>query len=375
MKDSITHSQTTKTKAAKGQAKWLALALLAVLLTAIIVVHFSSTPATTRADNKNVADEFGFVPLQEQRDLGKAEAYYNRGVRYCKAGAFDLAISDFNKAIEINPRDAAAYCARGDAYGKEGAHDLAISDLNKAIEINPDFADAYFTRGFAYAEEGAHGLATSDYTKAIEINPAFAGAYCNRGVEYNVKGQHDLAISDFNKAIEINPKEGQHYYYRGVTYAAKDEFDKAWKDVHKAQDLGYQVSPEFIEQLSTAIVLKRKLGPDFPQHTPRTPAPRPNTPKIDPHKIIDTKLKQLASDFKNEADAYRESRPDPREYNAWLRVRQAQYDQDKAKLIEIQSQFKLIDDLVKSGQMDSDAGYKAKMELAVPKAVFDAMFP
>ena len=146
MGDSITYSQTTKAKAAKGQAKWLALALLAVLLTAIIVVHFSSTPTTTRADNKNVADEFGFVPLQQQRDLGKAQAYYDCGVVYCKAGAFDSAISDFNKAIEINPDFAEAYCARGIAYGKEGAHGLAISDYTKAIEINPRLAVAYFQR-------------------------------------------------------------------------------------------------------------------------------------------------------------------------------------------------------------------------------------
>jgi tetratricopeptide (TPR) repeat protein len=273
MGDSITYSQTTKAEAAKGQAKWLALALLAVLLTAIIVVHFSRTPTTTRADNRNVADEFGFVPLQQQRDLGKAQAYYDSGVVYCKAGAFDSAISDFNKAIEINPR------------------------------------------------------------------------------------------------------ESQYYYYRGVTYAAKDEFNKAWKDVHKAQDLGYQVSPEVIEQLRNLITLKRESGPDFPQRTSRTPATRTNTPKIDPGEIVKQNLEQLKSTYKNKYEAIKKQMPPGPEFSRVLVGMQAEYDQAKAKLIEIQSQFKLIDDLVKSGQMDSDAGYKAKMKLAVPKAVFDAMFP
>jgi len=63
----VAHGQTTK--AAKEQVKWLVLALLAVVCIAIIVVRFSNTPATTQADNRDVANEFGFVPLQQQRDL------------------------------------------------------------------------------------------------------------------------------------------------------------------------------------------------------------------------------------------------------------------------------------------------------------------
>lgn len=203
-------SQTTK--ATKEQAKWLALALLFVVLTAITVVHFSNNPAATRADNETAA-----------------EAYYNGGI----------------------------------AYYEEGQNDLAISDWSKAIEINPKFAEAYYNRGLAYYLKGEPVLAISDFNKAIEANPDYAEAYHNRGCTYYEEGARDLAISDYSKAIEINPKLAEAYYNRGFVYVEKDELDKAWKDVHKAQDLGYQVGPEFIEQLRTAIVLKRKLGPDF----------------------------------------------------------------------------------------------------------------
>lgn len=63
----VAHSQTTN--AAKEQVKWLVLALLAVVFIAIIAVRFSKLPAATQADNRDVANEFGFVPLQQQRDL------------------------------------------------------------------------------------------------------------------------------------------------------------------------------------------------------------------------------------------------------------------------------------------------------------------
>ena len=66
-----------------------------------------------------------------------------RGDVFYEKGQYYKAISDYNKAIEINPRDAKAYNNRGNAYQRKGQYDQAISDYNKALEINPRFAMAY----------------------------------------------------------------------------------------------------------------------------------------------------------------------------------------------------------------------------------------
>ena len=52
----------------------------------------------------------------QQPKLEDAEAYLNRGVAYGHKGQYDKAISEFTKAIEINPRDAEAYYNRGLSY-------------------------------------------------------------------------------------------------------------------------------------------------------------------------------------------------------------------------------------------------------------------
>lgn len=44
--------------------------------------------------------------------------------------------NDYNKAIEINPKDAMAYNNRGIANKAQKKYDDAISDYSKAIEIN-----------------------------------------------------------------------------------------------------------------------------------------------------------------------------------------------------------------------------------------------
>jgi len=59
----------------------------------------------------------------------------SRGSSYYHKGQYDQAISDFNKALEINPKDADAYSNRGTAYREKGQSDQAIVDFNKALEI------------------------------------------------------------------------------------------------------------------------------------------------------------------------------------------------------------------------------------------------
>jgi tetratricopeptide (TPR) repeat protein len=44
---------------------------------------------------------------------------------------------DYNKVIKKNPKDFAANLCRGKAYYREGQYDMAISDYTKAIELYP----------------------------------------------------------------------------------------------------------------------------------------------------------------------------------------------------------------------------------------------
>ena len=76
---------------------------------------------------------------QKQSESKDADFYFNQGIAYIDKAQYDLAISDFNKALDINPRDAEAYCNRGIAYREKGQYDQAISDYTKAIELNPNW--------------------------------------------------------------------------------------------------------------------------------------------------------------------------------------------------------------------------------------------
>ena len=165
------------------------------------------------------------------------EAYNNRGIAYSFKGNFDLAISDFNKAIELNPNCVDAYNNRGNVYNDKGNFDLAISDYNKTIALDPNYTEAYNNRGNAYAQKGNFDLAISDFNKAIELSFNYAKAYNNRGNAYGQKGNFGQAISDYSKAIEINHNDSEAYNNRGNAYGVKGNFDRAISDFNKAIEL------------------------------------------------------------------------------------------------------------------------------------------
>ncbi len=163
-----------------------------------------------------------------------ADAYYNRGLLYSDQQKYELALADYSKAIDINPNFADAYYNRGNLYSDLQKYDLALSDYSKAIDINPNYANAYYNRGNLYSDLQKYDLALSDYTKAIDINPNYANAYNNRGNLYSDLQKYDLALSDYSKAIEINPNYAEAYNNRGLLYYNLQKYELALADYNQA---------------------------------------------------------------------------------------------------------------------------------------------
>ena len=59
------------------------------------------------------------------------------GADYLEKGQYDHAISDFDKAIEINPKFALAYYIRGRSYyyKREKEYDKSWDDIKKAQDL------------------------------------------------------------------------------------------------------------------------------------------------------------------------------------------------------------------------------------------------
>lgn len=58
-----------------------------------------------------------------------------RANTYMQGGNYEDAITDYTKAVEINPKDAFSYNNRGIAYYDRGDYDRTCSDFKKSCEL------------------------------------------------------------------------------------------------------------------------------------------------------------------------------------------------------------------------------------------------
>jgi tetratricopeptide (TPR) repeat protein len=98
------------------------------------------------------------------------EAYLNRG--YIRSNRLDLdgALTDFDRAIKINPNDAEAYFKRGRAFLIEGNAKFAIADFDKSISLDNRNPLVYAERGFAHQTQGHAGEAQKDFERGLKLN-------------------------------------------------------------------------------------------------------------------------------------------------------------------------------------------------------------
>ena len=194
-----------------------------------------------------------------QLEPNNAAAYNNRGLAKGYLGQYFAAISDFDKAIQRKLDDAKAYYNRGVVKGYLGQHFAAISDYDKAIQLKPDLAEAYHDRGLAKALLGQYFAAISDYDKAIQLKPYLAEAYHNRGAVKGYLGQYFAAISDYDKAIQLKPYLAEAYYNRGVVKADLGQHFAAISDYDKA----IQLKPYLAEAYHARGFAKGRLDQHF----------------------------------------------------------------------------------------------------------------
>ena len=143
---------------------------------------------------------------------------------------YDKAISDFTQAIRLDPNDPRTYAERGTTYNLKHDNDRALEDYNQAIRLDPTLVGAYICRGNAYSGKGDYDRAITDHTQAIRLDPNFAGAYNARGAAYYGKGDYDKAIADFTQAIRLDPNFVGAYNARGATNYSKGDYDRAIAD-------------------------------------------------------------------------------------------------------------------------------------------------
>lgn len=209
-------------------------------------------------DNKNydcgISNANNALALSPQA----AEAYSMLGEAYQNKCSFDEAINNYNKATELQPNKG-NFFNRGNAFYFFGKNDLALKDYNKAIDLDRNFTEAYFNLGIVLMTGNKPTQAMDNFNKVIMLKPSYSEAYYNRGVlldDYLDKS--DQALTDYNKALELR-KDKDYYSKLGDWYNEKKQFALALQNYNEAINIApgyaqlYQDRSELFDEMGEVI--------------------------------------------------------------------------------------------------------------------------
>ncbi|MGE0267544.1 MAG: tetratricopeptide repeat protein [Candidatus Omnitrophota bacterium] len=147
------------------------------------------------------------------------------------------------------PRKMRPYIHLGVSYIMKGDYDLALNEFNEALQISRDDYKIYHNRGIAFEMKGDLEQAEKDYTRSIELNPGSAVSYTNRGTVMVKLKRYNTALRDYNKAIELKPAYADAYVGRGNLYYLAGRYEKALDDLVRAKELGSPIEESEIDKV------------------------------------------------------------------------------------------------------------------------------
>ena len=137
------------------------------------------------------------------------------------------ALEHWNKALQINPKQANVYKSMALSYMKKGKFDDAVEQFRKALEIQPELADVYVNIGHSLMMSGRPNEAIEALKKEIQISPDADFAYFLLGQAHLQQKEYQKAQEYYEAAIKINPRYSNAYYGLASACAKLGDRDKA----------------------------------------------------------------------------------------------------------------------------------------------------
>jgi tetratricopeptide (TPR) repeat protein len=242
-----------------------------ILIFLVFVLSFSSCEndkqTKTLEENKQEIKEGGLstfdsLNLQIQNNPTNALLYNDRANFFLVAGKYNQALSDVNKALQIDtltpdiwvtladvyfakerfvdsrevllkavnmdPKNTAALLKLARLYLIYRDYKTASDYINMALAVDPMLEDAYFMRAVSFAENGDTVKSIYNYQKAVEINPDFYDAWIELGALAKAQN-NSLAEQYYLNALELDTNNTHALYVVGYYYQQLGDFDKSEK--------------------------------------------------------------------------------------------------------------------------------------------------
>lgn len=219
----------------------------------IILVSQLSACATFSSNstggNSNIYNETALT--------ARARAHTDLGAAYLQQGKYEIALSEFSEAIQIDPTYALAYNGMGLVQAALGEDSKADASYKKSIELQPSNSESHNNYGSFLCSRKRYDESIGHFLTAVK-NPLYGTpnlAYANAGICSARKGDNKNAEIYLNKALLLEPLT-----HSAATQLAEIQFNRG--DATSAQKTlqNALVASPSAETLWLGINIARALG-------------------------------------------------------------------------------------------------------------------
>ena len=188
--------------------------------------------------------------LNSSRFQGNArkQKHYNAGHTHLNNKQYDTAVTEFEKAINIDPIFTDAHCSLGQTYLEQGALEAAENVVKKILEFDrsyqpahkllDDIKQAYYDRALAHLNNERYSEAIAQFKDTINRYSNFTAAYCGLGRAYLGQGNLREAENEAKKALRLEDNDypparellaavKQAYYDRALAHLNNGRYSEA----------------------------------------------------------------------------------------------------------------------------------------------------
>lgn len=202
---------------------------------------------TLQTDEKKRAADFdAAVELVDYKpDYFRIRAQYLYG-----KDKFEAALTDVNKALELDPDQAMTQELKGLVLLGLKRYDDARAAFEKASELAPEAALPYQHLGELYRQQGDLKKSIEQLTKALEVQPNDPTTLLLRANLYYQEKNFDAALADIDSAIKVNPQLLVAHLLQAEILVSQNHIDQAIANLEKLLPLAPE-QPRLLEPLAT----------------------------------------------------------------------------------------------------------------------------
>jgi len=128
--------------------------------------------------------------------------FIDQGIKYFSTGDYEHAVKSFEKAVGLNPENAAAYTWVGKSYFKLGNSEAmtnpdmlgnAVQAFKNAIRLDSDLAEAHFYTGLTHLALHSKEEAMKEYEILMDLDKELANTLLNLIHDYKAPTRYESA--------------------------------------------------------------------------------------------------------------------------------------------------------------------------------------